>query len=265
MPSPATDEFPALDFYTRFYAALPRSRAYAEFCRQLYGADFGQHGFAGMAQLQALLDAVKLLPGEQALDLGCGDGRMAEYISDLTGASVTGLDLVPGSIAHALARTQPKRDRLAFVAGNIAALDQLFPPASFDVLISIDSLYFSDLAGTVRQMKALLKPGGRMGIFHAHGADPWHPVETFPRETLPAESSPLASALRANGLNYRWWDFTEADYEHAKRTKSIVEALRPTYESEDDQFLCECRMGEAGGVIAACEGGAHARYLFLAW
>lgn len=259
------DEFPALDFYTRFYAALPRSRAYAEFCRQLYGADFGQQGFSDMAQVHALLDVVKLRPGERALDLGCGDGRMAEYVSDLTGACVTGLELIPSSIDRARERTQPKRDRLEFVAGDIGALERRFQRASFDVLISIDSLYFTDLTDTVRQMKALLRPGGRMGIFYAHGADPWHPIETFPKETLPAESCPLARALRTNRLNYRWWDFTEADYEHARRKKAIIEALRPTYETEADRFLCECRMGEAEGVIAACEGNAQARYLFLVW
>ncbi len=70
MTAPETDEFPTLDFYTRFYDALPRSPAYAEFCRQLYGMDLGQQGFSDMEQLHALLDAVQLRPGERALDIG---------------------------------------------------------------------------------------------------------------------------------------------------------------------------------------------------
>ncbi len=265
MTDTQTDEFPALDFYTRYYNALPRSRAYAEFCRQLYGADFGQHGFADMAQVEALLQAVNIRPGERGLDLGCGDGRMAEYMADRTGAHMTGLDLIPAGIDRARGRTQAKHDRIEFVLGDIGAVEALFAPASFDVLIAIDSLYFSDLPDTIRQVKGLLRPGGRMGIFYSHGADPWHPVETFPRETLPADAGPLAHALRANGLDYKWWDFTAADYEHARRKKTIIEALRPTYETEEDRWLCESRMGEAEGVMAACEAGAASRYLFLAW
>jgi ubiquinone/menaquinone biosynthesis C-methylase UbiE len=265
MTSPETDEFPTLDFYTHFYDALPHSRAYSEFCRQLYGLDLGQQGFSDMDQVHALLDAVGLEPGASALDIGCGDGRMTETISNRTGACVTGLDLIPAAIERGLKRTESKRGRLAFLRGNIGVLEHLFPPASFDVLIAIDSLYFTDLPDTICQMKGLLRPGGRMGIFHAHGADPWHPIETFPRDTLPAESGPLAAALRANGLQYRWWDFTEADYEHAQRKKAIIEALRPAYATEEDRFLCECRMGEACGVIAACEAGCQARHLFLAW
>jgi SAM-dependent methyltransferase len=265
MTASETKEFPALDFYTQFYDTLPRSSAYAELCRRLYGMDLGQHGFADTAQLHALLDAVQLQPRELALDVGCGDGRMAEYISDRTGARVTGLDLIPASIGRAVERTASKRDRLEFIVGDIGAMESLFAPGSFDVLITIDSLYFTDLASTIRQMKALLRPAGRMAIFYSHAANPWEPAETFPRETLHAESGPLATALAANGLKYRWWDFTEADYENARSKKAIVEALRPDYVTEEDRVLCEGAMGEAEGVMAAHESGAHARHLFLAW
>jgi cyclopropane fatty-acyl-phospholipid synthase-like methyltransferase len=259
-----TTEFAALDFYTRFYDALPRSHAYSEFCRRLYGADLGQHGFSDMAQVEALLYAAQLCPGETALDLGCGDGRLAEYVADRTGARVTGLDLLSNAIAAAAARTAAKRDRVDFVTGDIRRLEEIFPPSSFDVLISIDTLYFTDLPDTIRQLKALLRGGGRMAIFYSHGADPWHPIETFPKETIPPESGPLAAALRANGLQYKWWDFTESDYEHAKRKKTIIEALRQAYLTEEDRFLCECRAGEAEGVIAAYEAGCQARHLFVA-
>ncbi len=190
---------------------------------------------------------------------------MAEYISDRTRAYVTGLDLIPAAIECAVERTAAKRDRLEFVSGDIARTENLFAPATFDALIAIDSLYFTDLPDTIRQMKTLLRPSGRMGIFYSHGANPWQPIETFPRETLPPDSGPLAAALRANGLQYRWWDFTVADYERAKHKKAIIEALRPAYATEEDRFLCEGRMGEADGVIAAYEAGVHARHLFLAW
>ncbi len=112
MTASETGEFPALDFYTRYYDALPRSPSYSQFCRQLYGMDLGQHGFCDMAQLDALLDAVQLKPGESALDIGCGDGRMAENISDRTMACLTGLDLIPTAVEHGQRRTEPKAGRL---------------------------------------------------------------------------------------------------------------------------------------------------------
>jgi SAM-dependent methyltransferase len=251
------------EFYTRYYAALPHSALYSEYCTRVYGADWGQHGFSDVAQVDALICETRLAPGERTLDIGCGDGRMAEYIGNATGAHVTGLDYIPSAIERAQERTAARRDRLHFVCGDLTRLERVFPPASFDVLISVDTLYFGNVGDLVRQMKALLRPGGRMGIFYAHGADPGHPIETFPRETLTHENGPLGTALRDQALPYQAWDFTADDYRHAQLKKRVLEELLARRQGEDDRFLLESRMGEAVGVIAACEAVCQARHLFV--
>ncbi len=63
-----------------------------------------------MAQLDALIDAAQLEPGQRVLDLGCGTGLIAEYLSDRAGTHVTGLDYVPDAIRQACERTQAKAD-----------------------------------------------------------------------------------------------------------------------------------------------------------
>ncbi len=150
------------DFYERYYDAMTRSRAHAAFCERVFGRNLCQHGFADMTQLDALIEAARLGPGQAALDLGCGNGMIAEYISDRTGAHVTGLDYIPAAIRHAQARTAAKSDRLAFVVGDINALD--LEDGAYDVIISIDTMYFSnDTAATIGQLLAALRPGGRHG------------------------------------------------------------------------------------------------------
>jgi cyclopropane fatty-acyl-phospholipid synthase-like methyltransferase/GNAT superfamily N-acetyltransferase len=251
---------PMLEFYTRYYAAIASSRAYAGFCEQAYGRNLGQHGFADMAQIDALLDVSRLSPGDRVLDLGCGTGGIAEAISDATGAHVTGVDYIPEAIRQAQERTQGKRSRLAFRVGDLRDLD--FPAHAFDALISIDTLYFTELDRSIPQMAALLAPGGRMAIFFSQGADPENSIETFTRDTLPPERTPLGAALTRQGLRFRSWDFTEADYRHAQLARRVLEELRPAFEAEDNLFLYENRLGEANGIIAAVEAGAHARYLY---
>jgi SAM-dependent methyltransferase/GNAT superfamily N-acetyltransferase len=252
---------PMRDFYTRYYAAIATSGTYAEFCERAYGRDFGQHGFADMAQVDALLDVTRLAPGDRVLDLGCGNGGIAEYISDTTGALVTGLDFIPEAIRQAQERTAAGHARLVFVPGDLRDLD--FPAGSFDALISIDTLYFTEHDRSIPQMSALLAPGGRMAIFYSHGADPGNPIEMFPRETLSAGRTPLGEALARHRLPYRNWDFTAADYGHAQLARQILEELKPAFEAEENLFLYENRLGEANGIIAAVEAGAHARYLYL--
>jgi SAM-dependent methyltransferase len=214
---------PMRDFYTRYYAAISASSAYAKFCGRAYGRDFGQHGFADMAQVDALLGVTRLVPGDRVLDLGCGNGGISEYISDMTGAHVTGLDFIPEAIRQAQERTATKRSRLTFRIGDIRELD--LPPRSFDALVSIDTLYFTELTRSIPQMSGLLASGGQIAIFYSHGADPENPIATFQRQTLPSDRAPLGEVLARQGLHFRAWDFTEADYRHAQLTRQALEEL----------------------------------------
>jgi SAM-dependent methyltransferase len=258
------DEIPYMsDFYSRFYAALPDSPAYAELCRRAFGPDLGQHGFASVTQLDALIEASGLGPSQNGLDLGCGDGRIAEYIADRTGAAITGLDYSTMAVSHALARTESKRERLRFVTGDMACLASLFPPQSFDAVISIDTLYFTPLDATLRQVATVLRPGGRLGIFYSHGADPSCPIPVFPRETLPPDSTPVAVSLQRLGLPYHAQDFTTDDGRVAQRMKQAVVDLHEAFEAEGNLFLYENRIAEAMGITAAHQAGCYARYLYM--
>lgn len=252
---------PMRDFYEKYYAAIEHSRAHATFCEYAYGKNLAQHGFVTMDQLAKLIEVTGLNEQSRVLDLGCGNGMIAEYLSDETGASITGLDYVAAAIARAQARTQAKWNRLEFVIGDLTRPD--FLPDSFDTLFSLDTIYFSDdFAETIRRWQTLLKRGGQMTIFYSHGADPENPKETFRRETLPADRTPLADALKKCGLEFQTWDFTLQDYELAQRKKGILEELKADFEAEGNLFLYENRIGETLGVLDAVESAMHARYLY---
>lgn len=249
-----------LDFYLKFHAAAAVSEANALFCERAYGMNLCQQGFAEMGHLDHLMEVTRIRAGHHVLDLGCGNGMIAEYISDRTGAAVTGVDFIPGAIHTAETRTQAKRDRLNFQVMDIAHLD--FPRASFDVIVSIDTLYFSDLDETLSKMVQMLKSGGRMGIFYNQSCPPWEDLATYPKETVHPDFSDLAQALRRLQLPYQVWDYSRQDYDHAQRRKGILAALKPMYEKEDRMFLYDCYWGEAHGVSHAFENGAHGRYLY---
>jgi cyclopropane fatty-acyl-phospholipid synthase-like methyltransferase len=248
------------EWYCRYYSAAPRSRAHALSCQRLYGRDFCQHGFADMQQVERLLGVLHLWPESRVLELGCGGGGIAEYISDLTGADVTGLDNVPEAISLAEKRALHKAERLRFVLGSMDRIE--LPEATFDAVVAIDALYFTDLDDTVAQMRAVLKPGEEVGIVYSHGANPEIPLALFPRETLSPDRTPLAQALHQHGFGYETWDLTEEDYQHAQRKKEIADGLRPQFKAEGNLFLYDNRHGEAEGVMAAIQAGAHKRYLY---
>jgi SAM-dependent methyltransferase len=215
-----------------------------------------------MAQVDRLIKALALGPGDRVLDLGCGNGAMAEYISDRTGAHVSGIDSIPEAIRQAQERTAGKPDHLAFYVGDIGHLlddhSRLgFVPGTFDALISIDTLYFTDLCDTVRQMRNLLAPEGQMGLFYSYDRYLGDSKESFDPATLAPERTPLGEALLANGLRFEVHDFSKDNYRHAPLKKQVL-----AFEAEGNMFLYESRYGEARGVIAEFKAGRSARYLY---
>ena len=65
-----------------------KSKAYSMFCERVFGKDLSQFNVLDMEQLNTLIETLDLKPEETALDLGCGNGRITEYISDATGAKI---------------------------------------------------------------------------------------------------------------------------------------------------------------------------------
>jgi ubiquinone/menaquinone biosynthesis C-methylase UbiE len=251
------------DFYDRFYRATASSEAHRQFCTRVFGLDLGQHGFADVAQLNALLAAAEIREGQHVLDLGCGSGMIAEYLSDRSGAHVTGLDYVPEAIRQARARTQSKALRLEFVEGDINALD--LPASRYDVIVSIDTIYFSeDVGATLSALKRALRPGGRLAILYSHGREPWVPVEEFDATTLAAACTPLGRALTAGGFDYVAADFTASDHRLALLRQEVLADLREQFAAEGNLFIYENRLGDANGIRQACEEGLQRRYLYVA-
>lgn len=249
------------EFYTNYYAAIEQSQAHRTFCERVFGKDLGQHGFADLGQLELVLQTTQLGAAHHALDLGCGNGLIAEYLSDQSGAHITGIDYISGAIRLAQQRTAAKAQRLAFRVGDINQLD--LPGNAFDVILSIDTIYFSDdYTTTLQALKAALRPNGQMAFLYSYGREPWVAKEDFPAEKLRPEQTPLAEALAITGLQFQSYDLTKEDYRLAQRRKAVLADLKPQFEAEGVHFLYQNRLGDAEGICQAIEEGLHVRYLY---
>lgn len=236
---------PIYYWYKDFYNAIEKSQAFSEYSRQVFGENLGQHGFSDLNQIHMMLDILKPDKSSQVLDIGCGNGKIAEYISDLTLASVTGIDYIPEAIEQALIRTQNKRDRLQFRVCNLEDMD--FKNESFDCIISIDSIYFGNAKAILAKWKQVLKHNGRMGIFY-----------------LSMDGSNLSVHLDENELPYKVYDISKENYELHQLKYKIVSELREAFEEEGNTFIWQNLITESVSSLAPYDPATSSirRYLY---
>tara|TARA_R110000772_G_scaffold82239_2_gene174518 strand:- start:1238 stop:2053 length:816 start_codon:yes stop_codon:yes gene_type:complete len=103
-----------------------------------------------------LMDAAAIAPGERVLDIGCGTGETI-LIAAEAGADVTGVDVSKPMLDLARSRADGRADLL------LADASEYHADEGFDLIISrFGVMFFEDPVAAFTNIKANLKPGGRM-------------------------------------------------------------------------------------------------------
>ncbi|MCA9878927.1 MAG: methyltransferase domain-containing protein [Thermomicrobiales bacterium] len=116
---------------------------------------------------QAALDLLRLEPGHQVLDLGCGAGDYLPELARRTAPTgeVAGVDADPAALAEATANisAHPLRSQVTLVQGHATELP--LPPDAFDVVWCASMLHHvATPAVALGEMWRVLRPGGLVGI-----------------------------------------------------------------------------------------------------
>ena len=206
------DHYRATGLTARLKAALgPEDQRLTP--RQLDALDqFHTRGLAATAELAKLAG---ITADTSVLDVGSGVGGPARFLAATYGCRVTGVDLSEPFVdaARYLAERTGQSGQVSFKTAS--ALELPFDDGRFDVvLLQHVAMNISDRAGLYREIRRVLKSGGRFASYDVvlRSGEPHYPV---PWARTPATSFLLTAAATREAIepagfhSLAWQDDTE--------------------------------------------------------
>jgi demethylmenaquinone methyltransferase/2-methoxy-6-polyprenyl-1,4-benzoquinol methylase len=101
--------------------------------------------------------------GARALDVACGTGDLTLALAEATNASIIGTDFCRPMLELAARKALTEKQRIPFIEGD--ALTLPFADETFDaVSIAFGLRNLSSVEGGLKELRRILKPGGRAAI-----------------------------------------------------------------------------------------------------
>jgi ubiquinone/menaquinone biosynthesis C-methylase UbiE len=176
---------------------------------QRYGWDLAAAAYERLWQpqlasaLATLLGSAALAPRERVLDVACGTGLASFAAAEAVGpaGAVVGVDLSERMVEEARRRAQERNlTRVTFVRMDAERLD--LPDADFDVaLCGLGLMYVPDPAQALREMRRVLRPGGRvvLAVWGERSRCGWSAVFPIVEAEVTTEVCPLFFRLGQGG------------------------------------------------------------------
>ncbi|HUT82797.1 MAG TPA: methyltransferase domain-containing protein [Candidatus Bathyarchaeia archaeon] len=239
--------------YGEIFIKCANSQAYGQFCERAYGKNLIQFNVVNMYQLDLLQKRLTLKPSDVVLDLGCGLGKITEYLANETKAKMLGIDFSVKAIDWAKQNTK-LNEKLSFEVMDINELD--FPANTFDAIIALDVLYWvDDLESAMKKIKEILKPNGRMGVFYVQFKSP-----TDTTDTLSVDDTRIVKLLKQLDFKYDFLDISDIALEMWKDQLIIGQELRPQFEQEGNVDIIDERLTDGKRVLERFEKNEQKRY-----
>jgi sterol 24-C-methyltransferase len=195
-----------------------------------------------------------LAPGKKVLDIGCGRGRVASHMAEVSGAHVCGMNIDPDQLACArkFAYQRGLANRTEFIKGNLNHIPYPFPDESFDNIYEIQVVftYAKDLGKTFKEIHRLLKPGGRFACLEWASLDKYD-AKNLHHANLMKRIKPLIGAIGTHSVANCVRLLQEAGFEVLKNENASIGGYQAPLIENADKFFT--RINRAINFLVKCK------------
>lgn len=196
---------------------------------RIWGWDTPAGRLRAQRRARKIMDAAAVKPSSRVLEIGCGTGLFTAMFAD-SGARIVAVDISPELLAKARLRNLP--------ANQVTFLEKRFEDCEvdgpFDAVIGSSVLHHLDIDKAIEKIKALVKPGGRIGFAEPNILNPqvflerrFHYLPIF-SYTSPDETAFVRWKLAAKLCRAGFRDITVEpfDWLHPFTPKPLIGAVR---------------------------------------
>ena len=211
-----------------------------------------------------LVETAALRQGDRVLDVACGTGIVARIAARKLGntGNVIGLDASAPMIT--VARAAATVEGIAVEWREASAVELPFPEAAFDVVLCQSGLqFFPDRSASLREMRRVLNPGGRLIL------SVWGPIErsrgfavaadAVARHIGPEAARPITLAFDLSDADELRALVTDANFKDIS-VRAAVKILR--YPSPEEFIFRHITGSPLGSAVS--QAGESARTAMLA-
>lgn len=231
---------------------LTKSKAYLDFCEEVYGYRMYLFNMMDKEQLDFVFNSVPMGSDDTLLDLGCGSGNILNFLVEKYGCSGIGIDQLENDDFAG------KHNRsVCYIKGDIDRFsDYSLNPT---VLFSIDSLYFSnDLNKLLRTLCGI--QNCRKYLFYSQYL---FEDSIGDRSILHRDNTIVADILNCNGFSYETVDYSRNEQLLYEKSLKVLDKLRQDFCSEGNEDLYKSKLKETLLGKQLYDNGLASRFLYI--
>lgn len=237
--------------FNRLINRATDSRAYLNFCEEIYGYRMYLFNMMDKTQLDYLFNAVSIVKSDIILDLGCGTGNILNHLVKQYGCRGIGIDQLDQKII------QKSSPLISYIDGNIDEIPENVIKS--DITLAVDSLYFSnDLAGLIDLLRSI--KNNRLYLYYSQYIFDETVKE---RAILHYDLTRLAQVLQVKAIPYQTVDYSANERALYEKSLQVLPKYQKAFIDEGNQDLFEMKLKEYASGKELYDKGLASRYLYI--